>query len=440
MSSTLRHIGPLFILALFCLYFFFAGLANPKDVWHRLTAQSHTPDFSHYTGPKTLSADHFPLDDPHRRVIILGDIHGMNEPFRALLDKLSYNPPSDVLIHVGDIIAKGPHEGSMAVLSFMASHNITGVRGNHDQKVIEWRSWLAWIGQLDGGALWLRDFHAAAEAADPDDPEKWAARHIKRTRNKWRKRIPKGWKILSDHYRVARAMSEEEYKYLLALPLVLHVPSAHTLIAHAGVLPSDPRYKPYHRRQPLARIPSLPHDFDSDLDFTPDPSELRAYSHSEKTLPLLRRLQEAALLSEVPQNRDPWVTLNMRGILEDNTITRAKDGEPWAERWNAEMGMCGGFDRGHKHIHRAHREDALPCYPATVVYGHAASRGLDVKRWSVGLDSGCVSNRRLSALVLDSKSSSPSPASKKSSIEARKKLGIPFGEEGRGLVVDVSCK
>ena len=44
--------------------------------------------------------------------------------------------------------------------------------------------------------------------------------------------------------------------------------------------------------------------------------------------------------------------------------------------------------------------DPLPCYPSTVVYGHAASRDLDVRRWSVGLDSGCLYGRRLTALVL----------------------------------------
>jgi len=42
----------------------------------------------------------------------------------------------------------------------------------------------------------------------------------------------------------------------------------------------------------------------------------------------------------------------------------------------------------------------LPCNPASVIYGHAAGRGLDVKRWSFGLDSGCVYGRRLTALVL----------------------------------------
>ena len=36
------------------------------------------------------------------------------------------------------------------------------------------------------------------------------------------------------------------------------------------------------------------------------------------------------------------------------------------------------------------KKKTLPCYPSTVIYGHAASRGLDIERWSKGLDSGCV--------------------------------------------------
>lgn len=53
------------------------------------------------------------------------------------------------------------------------------------------------------------------------------------------------------------------------------------------------------------------------------------------------------------------------------------------------MGNCGGYATPGKHDSPS--RNALPCYPSTVVYGHAASRGLDIKRWTVGLDSGCVS-------------------------------------------------
>ena len=48
----------------------------------------------------------------------------------------------------------------------------------------------------------------------------------------------------------------------------------------------------------------------------------------------------------------------------------------------------------------AKKKYSLQCQPSTVVYGHAASRGLDVKRWSVGLDTGCLYGRKLTALVL----------------------------------------
>ena len=86
-----------------------------------------------------------------------------------LLDKLSYDESSDKFIHVGDIVAKGPHKGSLAVLTYMSSHNITGVRGNHDQKVIEWRGWLDWIHAQPGGKKWLNALNDDWESHKVDD-------------------------------------------------------------------------------------------------------------------------------------------------------------------------------------------------------------------------------------------------------------------------------
>jgi len=37
--------------------------------------------------------------------------------------------------------------------------------------------------------------------------------------------------------------------------------------------------------------------------------------------------------------------------------------------------------------------NSLPCYPSSVIHGHAASRGLDINRFSFGLDTGCVRSR-----------------------------------------------
>lgn len=41
------------------------------------------------------------------------------------------------------------------------------------------------------------------------------------------------------------------------------------------------------------------------------------------------------------------------------------------------------------------------CRPLSIVYGHWAARGVEPRKWSVGLDSGCVYGRRLTALVIE---------------------------------------
>jgi hypothetical protein len=73
-------------------------------------------------------------------------------------------------------------------------------------------------------------------------------------------------------------------------------------------------------------------------------------------------------------------------------INRKKDGTPWSELYQKDMTLCGGFEQNIRAT--GDKKSALPCHPATVIYGHAASRGLDIKRWTIGLDSGCVSTDR----------------------------------------------
>lgn len=225
------------------------------------------------------------------------------------MEKLSYDPTSDALVHVGDILTKGSHNGSMEVLAYMATNNITGVRGNHDQRVIEWRGWINWIRSLPGGSRWLEDIHskwleAEAYGAIPDP---WLKDEKKKSKSKWWGKIPDGWTLFSDHFNVAHAMSEGQYEYLVALPLSIHIPSAHAYIVHAGLLPSDPHYAPDHHRQPLSHIPALPKD--------------KGKGHSANETSVLRRLQELAVLNEVPQNKVPWNVLNMRSII-NNKISK----------------------------------------------------------------------------------------------------------------------
>jgi hypothetical protein len=208
----------------------------------------------------------------------------------------------------------------MSVLSFMARHNITGVRGNHDQKVIEWRGWIDWVSSFHEGQAWLKRIeaqwekrrkHGQSDLDDFLDDEKNAMDARDKT---WWKLIPRDWKLLGDHYRIARAMSNEEYDYLLKLPVKIYIPSAHAYIVHAGILPSDPHY-PYHdaKRQPLARIPKLRHTVEEPAV----PEKIEKGPLTER----LRYLQEIGVLTKVPQNTDPWVSLNMRTV-KDNEVSR----------------------------------------------------------------------------------------------------------------------
>jgi len=233
--------------------------------------------------------------------------------------------------------------------------------------------------------------------------------------------------MFGEHYRVARKMTDEQYQYLLSLPLTLFVPSAHTYIAHAGLLPSDPHLSPSDPRQPLAHLPALP------------PTHGDTYTKWDKTT-LLRRLQQLALLKEVPQNTDPWVVLNMRGVLSDNSVTRTKEGTPWSDLWNADMSRCDGFETNIS-SHNAGKDTSLPCLPTMMIYGHAASRGLDIKRWSVGLDTGCVYGQRLTALILGNTSRHTQDDNDDSdhNFLSRSKSTIPYGDDASAKIVSVKC-
>ncbi|KAF7793536.1 hypothetical protein EIP86_004650 [Pleurotus ostreatoroseus] len=399
------------------------------------------------------------------------------------------------------------------------TERIFPVRGNHDHLVIQWRAWREWFEELtvpvpsasSHAPFFLRipmaltthlsvvirsmlgadqeysvnqqrspvstgrEFLQLIEAEwalekmeNEPDPEEYAEVARKRAKGTWREawwlRIPppgkgktsQSWNLFTDHYWLARDLTVEQANYLTSLPLVQHIPHLHMFIAHAGLLPSDPRLSPTDPRQPLTHMPHMKprerpigYDPDTDVDGAEDPEDRFTSSSRQRHAPTiheqapaqaqtlsmrpksnwtsddLRRMQETALLEEIPQNRDPWVVLNMRGIKKKGKITRDGDeGTPWSETWNDHMGWCDGFEDELapgtlvENTVRDEREDiaqdeagaveplkkkpkySLTCQPASVVYGHAASRGLDVKRWSVGLDTGCLYGRRLTALVL----------------------------------------
>ena len=149
---------------------------------------------------------------------------------------------------------------------------------------------------------------------------------------------------------------------------------------------------------------------------------------------------ELAILTHLPQNRAPYTLTDMRSLYthgkKRGKITKSsKKGQPWAEVWNGQMGRCEGVGRwgwgeesgegvdveyardgdeegdGGEGEVEGESKKGLRCSPFTVIYGHAgeyicephgcgygwrgvlmmiAGRGLDIRPFSKGIDTGCV--------------------------------------------------
>ena len=198
---------------------------------------------------------------------------------------------------------------------------------------------------------------------------------------------------------------------MLNLPLFVHLQPLHFVLVHAGLLPSDPSLPLTSRRQPLSKRPSKSFSEIDEIDGLDEKVDIES----------LRTKQELRVINDIPQNRDPFTPLNMRTLVKKHkwTVSRGKSGRRWSEIWNEVMLLCKGFeetagegeieggvesglvDWGTSSKEGGRVDDGaeslkkkglkLPCVPTTVLYGHAAGWGLDLKPWSKGLDTGCVS-------------------------------------------------
>jgi len=87
------------------------------------------------------------------------------------------------------------------------------------------------------------------------------------------------------------------------------------------------------------------------------------------------------------EKQDPWLVMNMRSIDPGTFVPSAtRKGVPWEKIWN----------RAQRHMGKHFRHK-------TVVYGHDSRRGLNLQKWSKGMDSNCVRGGRLTGLVVDSR-------------------------------------
>ena len=122
------------------------------------------------------------------RTIIVGDVHGCRLELERLLERVRFSS-GDRLVFVGDLIARGPD--SRGVLDLARSTGALIVRGNHEQKLLDWR----------------------------DDDEIALSR---------------------THMDVARGMRDVDWTLLETSPLWIDLPEHGARVVHAGVLPGVP--------------------------------------------------------------------------------------------------------------------------------------------------------------------------------------------------------
>ncbi|ORX99054.1 Metallo-dependent phosphatase [Basidiobolus meristosporus CBS 931.73] len=71
--------------------------------------------------------------------------------------------------------------------------------------------------------------------------------------------------------------------------------------------------------------------------------------------------------------------ISIRNIVDGEPTSENSVGTPWWKLWNAKQSSLSE--------------------PTTVVYGHTASLGLNLREYSIGLDSGCGKGKKLSAMI-----------------------------------------
>lgn len=292
-------------------------------------------------------------EDGKKRLVFVGDIHGCKDDLLALLDKVGFNEKTDHLIATGDVISKGPD--NPGVLDELIRLKATSVRGNHEDRIL------------------------AMKKSVLNAPQ-------------WAETSSTG---MSKDAKVIKHLKPHHFKYLHHMPLILRIPAlprAHKatskdrspiteeiLVVHAGLVP----HMPLEKQDPY---------------FVMNMRSLHPKSH----VPSAERAHPS---KKSGKHNRPWIDIwnwygnhlflhrSIKGWWGfDAKAQRGEDPEGWLKKvWMSEEWSWSGY-----------RSMARP-KPQVVVYGHDSKAGLRLKRWTKGLDSGCVGGGKLTAMVLDAK-------------------------------------
>ncbi|KAK6359901.1 hypothetical protein TWF696_001028 [Orbilia brochopaga] len=293
-----------------------------------------------------------------RTLVFIGDVHGMLLEFQELLEKLENKGflEDSHFVLAGDMISKGPD--SLKLVDTLIALNASCVRGNHEDQVLKayWKlhsknheieeGEVVVAADAERQFLEKPDEHNNVEAAD-----KRKKKTHKKNKDKKDKRKNKD-KSKPKKNKDKKSKSKKNKKHPI------------NKFKHSDILLA----KSLHRR------------------------------HAEylESCPLILKLDGVSNLGDVAvvhagmvpgvalERQKPSVVMNVRTFVK-KVPTPGRKGIHWGRLWSDYQ-----FDT-------AKEADGKPL---TVIYGHDARRGLELRKYTKGLDTNCVRGGRLTAFVV----------------------------------------
>jgi hypothetical protein len=307
----------------------------------------------------TLPDDYKPDHHQDKRLIIVGDVHGNLKELKKLLKKAHFIKNRDHLVMCGDFITKGPD--SIEVLEYAMDINAACVRGNHEDEVLHY--YAQYHGLPDpkiapprqqpdakGTASYVdeqvRDNdHDLSDDDEQEEPRKPTGMHCGGALRRIASRLH-AW---SRHFRRVND------------PVAIQGPTDELV---ARIL--EPRHVEY-----LGSCPSI-----LELGNVTRNGVQAVAVHGG----LMWNIDDLEL-------QDPHVVMRIRTALPPDWTEASEDddGRPWTKLWNDAQSKKSKSER------------------LQVFYGHDARSGLNIQRYTKGLDSGCVKGGKLSAIVVTHK-------------------------------------
>ncbi|KAI1275453.1 hypothetical protein F5Y07DRAFT_370086 [Xylaria sp. FL0933] len=197
----------------------------------------------------------------------------------------------------------------------------------------------------------------------------------KKGKKKTKNKKGKGDKHYAGDLATAKSLKPKHRAWLSALPLILRVGDlgpryGEVLVVHAGLVPGIP----LEDQDPEAVMnmrtlisPSRAHSADNDHDPSLTDPVQRYQSQSQSEHGTNHNAEENRFKPLIP--------------------SPAREGTPWAKIWTSYQASTI--------LSRPHTK------PTTVVYGHDAKSGLQMRRYTFGLDSGCGSDNVLTGVIFE---------------------------------------